>query len=202
MRKVHIPILLPELVFRIRIWLALRYRKLRYGCTFRKIPLTQDKYAIVDPERYEELAKYTWFAVRSERGYYAVRMTRAKRGSRVKQKAVRMHRVILKPPEGKFVDHINHNGLDNRRANLRVCTIQQNMWNKRKQRGNYSSKYKGVNWSKNERKWVARVTCNGRQVFLGYFDDEKEAAMAYDAKAKELFGEYAAPNLPSSKGRW
>jgi len=166
----------------------------RYGYAFRKIPLTQGKYAIVDPQRYEELAKYKWFAVRSERGYYALRMTKAKKG-KVKQKGVRMHRVILKPTNGKFIDHINHNGLDNRRANLRFCTTQQNTWNKRKQRGNYSSKYKGVTWLRSEKKWQVRIVCNGRQISLGYFDDEKEAARAYDAKAEELFGEYASLNL-------
>ena len=195
MRKVHIPIVLPEWFFRLRLWLLLRYRKLRYGYTFRKIPLTQGKYTIVDPQRYEELAKYKWFAVRSESGYYALRMTKAKKGSGVRQKGVRMHRVILKPTKGKFIDHINHNGLDNRRANLRICTAQQNTWNKRKQRGNYSSKYKGVTWLRSENKWQVRIVCNGKRIFIGYFDDEKAAAMAYDDKAKELFGEYAALNL-------
>jgi len=200
-REIWVRIFLPECVFRLRIWLLLLYRRLRYGYAFRKIPLTQDKYAIVDPERYEELIKYNWFAVRSERGYYAVRMTKAKKGSGVRQKAVRMHRVVLGAPENRFVDHINHNGLDNRRVNLRLVTMQQNIWNKRKQRGNYSSQYKGVNWNKNENKWVARITCNGKTISLGYFDGEKAAAKAYDAKAKKLFGEYAAPNLPSSKGQ-
>jgi len=195
LRAVQIKIFLPGWVFRLCVWLTLRYRKVRYGYAFRKIPLTQGKYATVDPERYEELTKYKWFAVRSERGYYALRMTKAKRGSRVRQKAVRMHRVILKPPEGKFIDHINHNGLDNRSANLRICTMQQNVWNKRKQRGNYSSQYKGVNRSKNDKKWKARITCNGKQILIGYFDDEKAAARAYDAKAAELFGKYASLNL-------
>jgi len=199
-REVQIKFFLPEYVYRLCIWLALRYRKLRYGYAFRRIPLTQGKYAIVDPERYEELAKYKWFAVKSESGYYALRMTRARKGSGVRQKGVRMHRVILKPPKGKFIDHINHNGLDNRRANLRIVTCQQNSWNKRKQRGNYSSKYKGVTWLKSENKWQSRIICGGKRIFIGYFDDEKAAARAYDGKAKELFREYAAPNLPSSKG--
>jgi hypothetical protein len=67
--------------------------------------------------------------------------------------------------------------------------------------GRSSSKYKGVDWSKSEGKWKARITCNDRWIFIGYFDDEKAAAMAYDARAKELFGDYATPNLPSSKER-
>jgi hypothetical protein len=196
-RAVQVKIFLPEFIFRLRIRILLLYRRLRYGYTFRKIPLTQGKYAIVDPERYEELAKYKWYAARCKREFYAVRAVKARR-SKTGQKIVSMHWVILEPPEGKFIDHINHNGLDNRKANLRFATTQQNSWNKRKQKGNCSSKYKGVDWSKSENKWKARITCNDRWIFIGYFDDEKAAAMAYDARAKELFGDYAAPNLPSS----
>jgi hypothetical protein len=204
-RKALIPILLPEFVYRIRLWLALRYRKLRYGCTFRKIPLTQGKYAIVDPEDYKELAKYNWYAKKCERRYYAERwgktqlrlqLRRGRQGSRTRG-AIKMHRVIMGDVEGKFIDHINHDGLDNRKANLRFATTQQNTWNKRKQKGNYSSQYKGVHWVKSEKNWRAVITCNKRVIYIGRFDDEKAAAMAYDAKAKELFGEYAAPNLPS-----
>jgi hypothetical protein len=166
----------------------------RYGYAFRKIALTQGKFAIVDAEDYEELAKYKWFAVRYELGCYAVRAVKAKE-SRGKERTVRMHRAILGVPKGKIVDHINHNGLDNRRANLRVATRRENSWNKRKQRGNCSSQYKGVTWLKSEGKWQARIVCKGRAIFIGYFDDEKAAARAYDARAAELFGEYAAPNF-------
>jgi len=197
-RKAHIPIILPECFFRIRIWLALHYRKLRYGCTFRRIPLTQGQYAIVDPEDYKELAKYQWYAKRCERRFYAERWGKTKQGSRIRRD-IKMHQVIMGTAEGKFIDHINHNGLDNRKANLRFATAQQNTWNKRKQKGNYSSQYKGVHWVKSEKNWRAVITCNKRVIYIGRFDDEKAAAMAYDAKAKEYFGEYAAPNLPLSK---
>jgi len=197
-RKAHIPIFLPVFIFRLRIWLLLCYRRLRYGCTFRKIPLTQGKFALVDPDDYKKLSKYNWYAIRSPRGFYAARSVYANK-HRAGQ-TIRMHRIILNPPEGKFIDHINHNGLDNRKSNLRLCTIQQNVWNMRKQRGNCTSQYKGVTRRKDIGKWQARIICNGRVMFIGYFDDEKAAAMAYDAKAKELFGEFAAPNLPCSKG--
>jgi hypothetical protein len=194
-RQVQVRILVPEFVCRACVWLLLLYRRVRYGYPFRRIRLTQGKFAIVDPGDYDKLAKYKWFAVRSERGYYAVRMTKAKKGSGVKQKGVRMHRAIVGVPEGKIIDHIDHNGLDNRRANLRVATRRQNTWNKRKQRGKCSSKYKGVTWLKSEARWQARISCKGRSIFIGYFDDEKAAARAYDAKAAELFGEYAALNF-------
>ena len=122
---------------------------------------------------------------------------------------IMMHREIMGLPacpersrrEGMVADHINHNGLDNRKANLRFVTTQQNSWNRRKNRGNYSSRYKGVAWSKSRKKWRTKVKCNGRVISIGHFDDERAAAMAYDARAKKLFGEYAAPNLPSSKER-
>lgn len=198
MRKVHIPIFLPEFIFRLRVWLLLLYRRLRYGYAFRKIPLTQGKYAIVDPEDYEKLARYRWHALKIERLFYAVRQYKAKQG-RSKYESVRMHQEIMGAAEGKVIDHINHNGLDNRKANLRFATVQQNTRNQRKSRGNYSSQYKGVAWSKSRKKWWTRITLNGRVIFVGHFNDEKAAAMAYDAKAKELFGDYAALNLPSSK---
>jgi len=150
----------------------------------------------VDPERYEELAKYKWHVSWNQGGIYAVRLVRAKKGSKVRQKVVRMHRVVLKPPEGKFIDHINHNGLDNRIANLRIATMRQNNWNARKRRCNCSSKYKGVSRSKGEKKWRARITFNGRSILIGEFDTEKEAGMAYDARARQLFGDYASLNVP------
>jgi len=101
----------------------LRYRKRHYGCAFRRIPLTQGKFAIVDAEDYERIAGYKWFAARFERGFYALRTGKDNKG---RQRNVRMHREILGEPKGKIIDHINHNGLDNRRANIRVVTRQQN----------------------------------------------------------------------------
>jgi hypothetical protein len=196
LQAVQVKIYLPEWVFRLCVWIALRYRKIRYGYAFRRIPLTQGKYAIVDPERYEELAKYKWFVSWQRGGIYAVRMVRAKKGSKVRQKTVRMHRVIIGDGGGEIVDHINHNGLDNRIANLRVATSQQNMWNARKRRCNCSSKYKGVHRLKRKNKWRARITFNGRGILIGDFDTEKEAGMAYDARARQLFGDYASLNEP------
>jgi len=196
-RAVQLNIFLPEFIYRLCVWLGLRYRKIRYGYAFRRIPLTQGKFAIVDPERYDQLASYKWFAMRNRRTFYAMRIVKAKHGN-PNRKKVRMHREILDVPEGKFVDHINHNGLDNRRANLRIVTNLQNSWNKRKQRGNYSSQYKGVSWSKRVGKWHVEIYYRGTKIFIGYFDDEEAAARAYDAKALELFGDYAALNFPPS----
>jgi len=84
---------------------------------------------------------------------------------------------------------------------MRTATSQQNVWNKRKQRGKYSSIYKGVSWLKSEGRWQARIMKDKRRIFIGYFDDEEAAARAYDARARELFGEYAAPNFPSAEAK-
>ena len=135
----------------------------------------------------KELAKYKWYAKRCERRFYAERW--------YKNRNVKMHQEIMGTVEGKVIDHINHNGLDNRKANLRFVTAQQNTWNKRKQKGSYSSRYKGVHWVKCEKNWRAVITCNKKVIYLGRFDDEEAAAKAYDEKAKELFGEYASLNL-------
>jgi len=153
------------------------------------IPLTQGKFAIVDPEDYDELSRYKWTAAKSPNTFYAVRS--------VRRRQIRMHRLITDAPKGLVVDHRNHNGLDNRKQNLRLCTRPENARNQRPQT-NRSSKYKGVCWHKNQKKWLARVYSNGVTYHLGSFKSEIAAAKAYDKKAKELFGEYACLNFPSS----
>lgn len=199
MREVNLKILLPEFILVLGRMVKLGYRRLRFGCAFRRIPLTQGRYAIVEPADYEWLSRYKWFAIKTERGYYAVRAVSAQEEER-RQYQIRMHREIMGDiPKGKIVDHRNQNGLDNRRSNLRNATSQENSWNKRKQKGRYSSKYKGVSWFKGEGRWQARITKDSKQIFIGYFDDEQEAARAYDAKAKELFGEFAAVNFPERR---
>ena len=170
---------------------------LHHGFTARIIPLTRGRFAIVDEADFENLSKYKWFAAKSGRSFYANRMIKSNETGR-RQLVVQMHRQILNVKDGEFVDHINHNGLDNRRANLRIVNKEQNTWNKRKQRGNYSSKYKGVSWHKMDKRWQARIRYKGKPMCIGYFDNQKSAAMAYDDKAKELFKEYAALNFPDS----
>jgi hypothetical protein len=196
LRAVHVKIYLPEFIYRFSVWVLLCYRRRRYGFPFRRIPLTQGKFAIVDPEDYDRLSRYKWFAMRSRRGFYAIRMVTTKNGRR---KKIRMHRQILNAPADKLVDHINHNGLDNRKANLRIVTNMQNSWNKRKQKGDYSSQYKGVSWAKRVGKWHTEIYCNGSKIFIGYFDDQVAAAKAYDEMAAELYGEYASLNFPNPR---
>jgi len=93
------------------------------------------------------------------------------------------------------VDHINGNGLDNRKANLRLATRRQNQFNRRQRCDAVLSKYKGVTFRKKTNKWLVRIGYCGRRINLGLFDNETDAAKAYDEAAKELFGEFAALNF-------
>ena len=172
--------------------LVLLYRRTRYGYVFRRIPLTQGKYAIVDPEDYERLNKHKWHVVWGSKTYYAVRNLRIGK----KRIAIKMHREIIDPPEPLVVDHINHKGFDNRRANLRPATRAQNAMNKSiAATSSGSSKYRGVTWHKNIKKWQAHIGVNYKQIIIGYFDDEIEAAKAYDKAAKIHHGEFAVLNF-------
>lgn len=179
------------------IWLLLLYRKLRYGYAFRKIPLTQGKFALVDPQDYERLAKYKWHLSKSPTNLYAARWQRAGPGGR--RKKIWMHREVIDIPEHLFCDHANGKGLDNRRANLRPATVSQNLCNRQKTKSKTCSKYKGLEFDEIQKKWKARIQYNGRKIYLGSFVSEIDAAKAYDEKAKVLFGQFARYNFPGSQ---
>lgn len=110
---------------------------------------------------------------------------------------VYLHRWITDADPSKVVDHINHDTFDNRKSNLRVCSQLENTRNSRIQtRGN--SKFKGVHWREDKRKFVAYITINKKRKHIGYFDSEFEAAKAYNREAMKFFGKYA--NVNSLKG--
>jgi len=106
----------------------------------------------------------------------------------------KLHRLIMNSRPDQEVDHKNMNKTDNRRCNLRFCTRQENICNVGKRKGNYTSNYKGVYWHKLMNKWRAQIQTNGIGTRLGYFDDEIDAARAYNNAAKELHGEFARLN--------
>ena len=160
------------------------------------IPLTQGKVAIVDATDFEWLSQWKWYALCNNNIWRAYRQTRVSVG---KQKVMPMHRQIMLAPDGKAVDHVNHDGLDNRRANLRVCSIAENNMNRRSVRG-ATSKYLGV--CAERTKWRARIRHHGKLFSIGLFTDEVEAALAYDAEARKLFGEFANPNFSDSFGQF
>lgn len=113
-------------------------------------------------------------------------------------KKQRLSRLIMRPEDGLVVDHINGNPLDNRRANLRVCTVQQNNWN-RKRRPGGRSRFKGV--TRGTSGWIAFIAPNGSQKHLGTFATEEDAARAYDAAAAEAYGQFACLNFPNDGER-
>ena len=150
----------------------------------RRIPLGNGLFAILDDTDYEEISKHKWYVSRHGPTIYAICR---KRGG-----IVYMHRMIMRPRKGYIVDHIDGNGLNNRRCNLRVCTPRQNQANRRPRGG--TSRFVGVRRSRD--KWDAGLHWRGKYVYLGLFEDEVEAAKARDRKAYELHGEYAYLNFP------
>ncbi len=162
----------------------------------KEIPLTQGLTTIVDDEDFESLARFKWYAWFNKGSPYAARDSRINEGRR--RHRIHMHRVIAGTPKGLETDHKNHDTLDNRRENLRTCTHSQNMANQHNQsrKSTLSSRFKGVSWNSERQCWRANIRIDGRTRFLGQFDDEKDAASAYDAKARELFGEFALTNFP------
>jgi hypothetical protein len=155
-----------------------------------KIPLTQGKFAKVDPEDYLWLAQFRWHCKINKNAVYAVR-TITLAGS---SKRIYMHRLIMDTPPHLVCDHINHNGLENRKKNLRNCTLGQNNANSRSAR-NASSKYKGVSWNKKRKKWAAYIKKDSTQTRLGFFDCEADAAKAYDEAARIYHGQFAMLNF-------
>jgi len=157
----------------------------------KKIQLTQGKYAIVDDDDYERLSIRKWYAQKGGIDFIAARQCSCPYYDQ--RFAVLMHRQITSCPRGLQVDHINHNTLDNRKCNLRICTNSQNHGNMIIQRDK-SSKYKGVTWNSKRKKWIASIGENGKNYYLGSFEDEIEAAKTYIRAARKQFGDFALVN--------
>lgn len=135
----------------------------------KQIELTQGKFALVDDADYEELNRYKW--------YY-------NEGCAVRQ-GVLMHRHIMQAKPGQIVRHLDGNGLNCQRSNLAFGTRQT-------KRPNSTSQFRGVYWNQHRKKW-------GIQVSLGFFEDETEAAKAYDAFALKTWGDKTLLNFPTKR---
>ncbi len=161
------------------------------------IPLTQGKFAIVDDEDYQDLIQFKWHAHCHHKNYYAKRAVWINK----KTSAEQMHRRILglKAGDGKYGDHINGNGLDNRRSNLRVCTNKENIRNSRRRYDNKSG-LKGVWLHKQTGKWVTQIRVNDKSLHVGLFKSKIAAARAYNRAAIKYFGKFAKLNQINIEG--
>ena len=159
----------------------------------KRIKLTQGKYALVDDEDFEKVNQYKWCASCTNGYCRASRSIRKTNGKWTRQL---MYRYIIDVPEGMDIDHRNHNTLDNRKCNLRICTHGENQMNRKiQQQRKTSSQFKGIHWRKTAKKWEVRIGLNGKRICLGSFNNEIMAAKAYDKKAKELYGKFACLNF-------
>jgi hypothetical protein len=185
---------IPIWLDKICAWPVTVYRRLKYGYSFRRIYLGDGQFTILDQRDYYNLSKFQWYIKGSFGKFYAAR--NYKYDFR-QTKTVSMHREIMIAPKGLLVDHRNRNGLDNRRANLRLATYSENNCNKLK-RKNTSSRFIGVCFNKQNQRWGAHIQHGGGKIFLGYFDSETDAGKAYDEAAKKYHGEFACLNFPEN----
>jgi hypothetical protein len=169
---------------------------MRLDSNTRAIPLTKGYVTFIDAADYEMLSRWKWQAVEGPRTVYAQRHLWRASGDAT----AFMHRTIMLPDPRQQIDHVNHNGLDNRRANLRVCTPSQNCASQRVS-GLGTSPFKGVFWHKQTAKWAAFIKVDYQPRYLGLFTDDREAALAYDAAARDVFGEFALTNFPEGGGQ-
>lgn len=156
----------------------------------KKIELGNGMTTMVDDEDFEMLSRHRWYARKDRNIWYAVRST----SNNVK---FRMHRIIANAPNGILIDHINGDGLDNRKINLRFATNSQNQMNRKTSTS--SCGFKGVVFCKNKisKPWKSQIVINKSYCFLGYYHTCNEAAMAYDFAAITLFGERSSTNFKS-----
>lgn len=160
------------------------------------VALTKGKVAVVDDCDFAHISQFRWRAkLRTGSAgddWYAIRNLVREDGSRT---TIKMHREILGAPPDSLVDHWDSDGLNNRRDNLRLCSLTQNNRNRRKQHSQSSSLFKGVTQVRG--RWYAQIRVEaGKRQSLGYFGTEEDAARAYDAAAREHFGEFARLNFP------
>lgn len=158
----------------------------------KEIKLTRDKVAIIDDEDFEKVNAFKWNC--RIMGNYSYAFTNIKKEDGTKT-SMSMHRYIMNPESSYVVDHIDKNGLNNQKSNLRLATVSQNNSNRKSQTGS-KSRFLGVSFYKKTSKWVAFISFGGnnRNKHLGYYKTEEEAAAAYNNAALKYHGEFANLN--------
>jgi hypothetical protein len=194
MTMARIEIHVPNWLDKIFAWPVIKFRKYKYGLPFRKIPLGEGFYTIVDPDVFYLLNKFNWSPKKNHAGrIYPVRFLNETGNESY---LISIHREIMKPPKGFVVDHKNLITLDNTRSNLRLATHSQNLCNRKKFKSDATSVFTGVCIRKGRNKYGAYINHEGKLVWLGTFDNEIDAAKAYDEAAKKYHGEFARLNFP------
>lgn len=149
------------------------------------VPLTQGRFASVDAADWAAVMQFKWsFQVRDRRCYAA---------RKVGRKNQYLHKFLM--PGRGMIDHRDGDGLNNQRNNLRPANDSTNQQGFQRKRAGSSSKFRGVRWHSQGKKWQARLTLNKKEIYIGLFSSEEAAARAYDKAAREHFGEFATPNF-------
>lgn len=157
------------------------------------IRLSQGLVAVVDDDDYDRVSRFKWSATRHGKVVYAQRKIKTPLG---RSTSLLLHRFLMNVVNPKiYVDHRDHDGLNCKKSNLRLCVPGENDGNQMKKHGT-SSRYKGVSWDSGRKTWRAQITIRGRVRFLGRYDSEEDAAIMYDAAARSAFGEFAHTNFP------
>ncbi len=157
------------------------------------IELTKGFFAKVDLLDFDGVKALCPWCVAISRGNIRCRYYAQTHDKRDWRRTIIMHRVILAVSPGIQIDHADGDGLNNCRANLRICTASQNAHNSKAAWG--ISKFKGVTFHKRTRKWQAQIGSNGKRIYLGSFSQEESAALAYDFYAKKHYGDFAHLNF-------
>lgn len=155
----------------------------------KKVKLTRGQFALIDDEDFGFISQWKWYAMKGKKTFYACRGVLNIKGNMDK---IMMHRVIMNTPKGMDTDHIDGNGLNNQKHNLRACSRSENSVNRSVSRSKKSSKYKGVFPAKN--KWVALIAIDKKYTRLGLFNTQEQAAIAYNEAAQKHHGEFAVIN--------
>lgn len=162
------------------------------GEGFEIFKLNKGYFTKIDSEDLPRVSEHKWRVTTVDK-YNKPRAVSSLNG----RKILLLSRFIMNAPDGKVVDHVNGDTLDDRKSNLRVCSQRENLFNRKLNKNNHSG-YKGVFWSGKHNKWLSQLQTNHKVYYLGLYSDKVKAAEAYDRKAIEFFGEYAKTNFPKT----